>query len=620
MSPRTTRVFAAAVFLILIALAAVVISQPAPVVSPKFPSDIPGGAPNASLPQAAAFAWQEFIAATWPAQRNASGSYNRDTPDPNGVYGATAASATGAPLVWETFRHKVEIFPGTTTTSYLTTQLPHGANLSLPDYGYNDPPQYQYGNLNLGTTSQVPAVTGPCNPKDPLNKTTAWVNADENSQIFLDTMYAGVLGGGPQPTSAQEILFLAKGNRTQFMYVVNPANAGAPSSDIHLGLWNHGASGNNNPRYTTAVNHFITYQTAVLSGKPATLTAPYVSFPAGTIEAKSAWRPLSGTEAASGRFHMTVVRTYRSTGSQGQACWVQQPWGMLALHIIQKTPTAPYFIYATFSQADNITNASGQSIEDADGNVIRTPVPPTGGSSLDAGKGTIVKANLAQANGTNETYNVTTAQCQPGTRLYLVNSTGPYTPQGPICVNERAHAIPKEIINANKVFHAAIARYNQSHGLKSTPWLYYKLVNVQAKPINKQPGVLYTGPDAATFYQSNDVVETNYNLQFFSGRLVDSTGGQLMSDYATSSTAAKPVPFENVFYLKTKNGSSVATYNMGGCMGCHGNAQQSADDFSFILNVGRNDAPETLPPPSTPMHAQAAAVAAKVRKFNLPHH
>jgi hypothetical protein len=38
-------------------------------------------------------------------------------------------------------------------------------------------------------------------------------------------------------------------------------------------------------------------------------------------------------------------------------------------------------------------------------------------------------------------------------------------------------------------------------------------MNVQSKPINKQPGINYTG-----FYQANIVVETDYNLQFFSGR------------------------------------------------------------------------------------------------------
>jgi len=33
--------------------------------------------------------------------------------------------------------------------------------------------------------------------------------------------------------------------------------------------------------------------------------------------------------------------------------------------------------------------------------------------------------------------------------------------------------------------------------------------------------------------------------------------------------------------------------NMGGCMGCHGNAQVAGFDFSFILKGGNVRAPET---------------------------
>jgi hypothetical protein len=39
-------------------------------VNPALPSDIAGGAPAATLQQAAAFAWQEFIALNWPAMQS----------------------------------------------------------------------------------------------------------------------------------------------------------------------------------------------------------------------------------------------------------------------------------------------------------------------------------------------------------------------------------------------------------------------------------------------------------------------------------------------------------------------------------------------------------------------
>ena len=69
-------------------------------IDPALPSEIPGGAPAATLQQAAAFAWQEFIAANWPALAG-----QRDTPDTGQKFGTGSG-----PLVWQTFRSKVEIF------------------------------------------------------------------------------------------------------------------------------------------------------------------------------------------------------------------------------------------------------------------------------------------------------------------------------------------------------------------------------------------------------------------------------------------------------------------------------------------------------------------------------
>src|SRR5262249_54706870 len=86
---------------------------PAITISPNFPSDVPGGAPNASLQTAAAFAWQEFIALNWPAKAGV-----RDTPDPAQKFGAP----TTGPLVWHTYRAKNEIFPGSNSQN----KPPHG--------------------------------------------------------------------------------------------------------------------------------------------------------------------------------------------------------------------------------------------------------------------------------------------------------------------------------------------------------------------------------------------------------------------------------------------------------------------------------------------------------------
>jgi hypothetical protein len=161
-------------------------------------------------------------------------------------------------------------------------------------------------------------------------------------------------------------------------------------------------------------------------------------------------------------------------------------------------------------------------------------------------------------------------------------------------VNAREHAIPQDIIAVNHEAHQAIAAYMAQHfpaGTRS-PWAYYKLVNVQARPIDKPvPGRTYTGADAATYYQANSTIETDYDLQVFSGQfypygatLGEGEGGTLsntITDFNTDGSA-----FRNVAY-------SGHTFNMGGCMGCHGNAQHGGSDFSFILLGGRDTAPDT---------------------------
>src|ERR1700722_16169462 len=89
-------------------------------VGPALPSDITGGAPAATLQQAAAFAWQEFIALNWPAMAG-----QRDVADPNQKFGPGSG-----PLVWQMFRGKVEIF------NLTKDGAPPGYSATAPGLGY----------------------------------------------------------------------------------------------------------------------------------------------------------------------------------------------------------------------------------------------------------------------------------------------------------------------------------------------------------------------------------------------------------------------------------------------------------------------------------------------------
>jgi hypothetical protein len=174
-------------------------TTPAITISRQFPSELNpdgGGAPNATLSQAAAFAWQEFIAANWPAGPQQGQPGQRDAPSMSCKFGDP--TCTG-PLVWETFRGKVEIFPG-------TGNPPGYVNDKSADYGYDALPQYAN---SYGNPSPVPA----CDPTLPSGP-TPWVNLDETDQITLNSMYAGVVTAQPSAVNSapQIVRFLAKAN------------------------------------------------------------------------------------------------------------------------------------------------------------------------------------------------------------------------------------------------------------------------------------------------------------------------------------------------------------------------------------------------------------------------
>jgi hypothetical protein len=571
------------------------------------PGDINGGAASASLQDAAVFAWQEFIALNWPAVPQNGQLNTRDQPDPNAIFGDpkySGAQAAG-PLVWHTFRHKSEIFPGTLASP----NSPHGyVNDPTKYYGYDDPPQYIYTPSATASPWVIPP-SGQIPPFASASNSTPWINLDEQSEIGLDAMFAGNAPTSPFP--GQQILFLAKANRAEYTYVAQN------------NWW-----GNTPGPPTTATSNYI----AGYASNPSAYTDPqpgsstYVSFLSNTIEVKSAWRQLTTDEMNSGRFYTTTVRYYNAPingTNPGQVGYVDAVWGLVALHIIQKTPSAPYFIYATFSQADNLLDAKGNKVEDVNGTLLEN-------SGADPLEPNVVSQNATSANPatpqsvqhlTPATSNLTPAQV--GKRVFFTNSptTPPFPPpppttQGMVALNRREHNIPQCVIDVNTAAHAAIAAYGQEHNVANPVWQYYKLVSVQYQPYDKPAGTTYAGtpggPDPATYYQANEVVESDYNLQVFSGRFQDPLSGsnsmvnviKLITDFTDTGT-----PFKNVFYNTTAPNSGKAA-NMGGCMGCHGNAQNGGADFSFILDEGPVGSPDVangpypaMPPPVTPSAA-----------------
>jgi len=568
--------------------------------NPPFTASAPqrGGAASATPEQAAAFAWQEFIALNWPAGPQQGKPNQRDTPSPSCRFGDP--NCTG-PTVWQTYRGKVEIFPGKGTPPGYP-----GVVQADPSFGYDALPQYNY--LFPGKACDSAQTSDP----------TPWVNVDETDQITLDSMYAGVVSPGSSPgnSAPQLIRFLAKANRKEYVYVAKNSSPTDPANQ----WWNIIP--------TSVVNATKAYL-AQYKASPPSGSSQYVSQPDATIEIKSAWRPLNQPEAASGRFHMQMVRFYEHVpgGSPTSYCYRDAMWGLVALHIIQKTPSAPYFIYATFEQADNLLTPEGKMVEDTDGNVLK-PAPLTATTPQvclqDPRPTKPLKPGQYLANVIVTSDPKTCVPIQkpsfcdsPGQRLFYRNENESDAPSPPapiggnICVNKRDNDIPQYAIDANKEAHSAITTYLQKNKIKTAPWLYYKLVNVQYYPYDKvittvtPNGSLYTSsppytaanPAASSFYQANIVVETNRALQLFSGGLTIPPGNGVSTDWNTDATATTPATLHRNTYYGGKH------YNAGGCLGCHGsqgqNPEGQAGDFSVILARGSttNKLPEY---PATP--------------------
>jgi hypothetical protein len=548
-----------------------------------------GGAPSATPEQACVFAWHEFIALNWPAGPQEGKPNQRDTSSATYRFGDPKYAG---PTTWETFRGKVEIFPGAGQPN-----PPGFVPKGDPSFGYDALPQYNYKAFDI--------TVSPADPAQAKEK-TPWVNLDETDQITLDNMYAGVVepGSSKGNSSPQLIRFLAKANRSQYVYV-------AGNSDPN----------NQQQQWWSAIPQQVVTDTKAYLKKfqasPPAGSKTLVSLPNGTIEIKAGWRPLNQSEKDSGRFHAQTVRFYENpSGDDKTYTYQDAEWGLVALHIIQKTPTAPYFIYATFEQSDNILTADGERVEDEDGRIAVKPEPATATSPQvclvdpapkltipppkDEIPSTLGSVILSSNPATGAPLNPATYCGRPSSRLYYRNAlVDPSTPNsapsdGNICVEKRDNAIPDYVIEANVRAHAAMAEYFKRAGISSAPWLYYKLVNVQYFPYDKDiktvtpNGSLYTAkppysasnPAPSSFYQANIVVETNRSLQLFSGGL----SPNICTDWNQDGSQHK-----NTYY-------GGHAYNMGGCLGCHGSQGQNpnglAGDFSVILARGRVNVPE----------------------------
>ncbi len=540
-------------------------------ISPEKPTDLPPlhGRKQNTLAEAAVFAWQQFIAHTWPAKAQNGALNSRDQPDVALRYGQKGPTGQ---VVWETFRHKAELFPGKGD--------PNGyVNDPGKDYGYDALPAYVYADGAIPPASSQSASNAPFD------------NLDEVNEILLCDMSAGISG--------TRILYQAKANRVLYKY-----------SAQHR-LFEDNAQVPGKMRANAAFN--------LHQSDEKKFRLPYLVLPSsdpsknalGTIEAKSAWRKLDANEDRS-RFYTNRVRFYVNEIVDGmpQKRYREEEWGLVALHIIHKTKSSPVFIYTSFSQIDNIRAVDGTVIEEPDG-LVKSEyrnIPPFAPE---------LRINKSDKTHGQEVFVVAGSPgIAAGSKQLFYQNIGMFK-HGvtvPIAVQRRLYEISSDVRAANRAAHDAIRAYD-----KNAVWQYYKLVNVQAATlpsfVDRSVADNLSLDDKASFFMANEVVETNVPLQQFSGTLsrgdddhppvFEHAGnydfglfdlpGRYEKDAPIQSERVLGEPIINT-YLRpgAPAGQPWRKLNTGGCVGCHGPQGQSVGgDFSVILARGRVLSPES---------------------------
>lgn len=474
------------------------VTLPPNFISSDVPHDVPAG-PGATIQDLAIFAWQEFIALNWVASDPAVSGL-RGRPNTNVGFLDIAPDNGSFPLVvWQTYRHKNELFPldGTTDPVF---------DSHMPTYAYQTNPR-----MGTGPNGQIPSFS-------------LFNNLDETSEIGVANMYAHSTSVPPeaQPASGIRVAYEAKVNRAVFQYLVD--NGFTSSANGYAALTN--AQANTGPAFNTDPNKTSFPNVGICTPPPGVSVRSIIMLPCGdiavpgdlgegAIEIKAAWRALTPEEMSSGRFFTRNVLFY--TGQPPNQLFNNAVWGLVALHIIHKTKSFPAFVFASWEQVDNYGDD--------------TPDNPN-------------PQNLA------------------------FDNTGEASVLPDIAVR-RAHAINSPIPPVNDAVHAAFT--DPTTGNPDTVWQYYKLIGVQATPVDGPPPASATADELSYYYMANIMVETNQPLQNFTGSL--------------SNSLPNPPPgkTDNVYV----DGATGSPFQMGGCQGCHGfQGQYLGGDMSVLVATG----------------------------------
>tara|TARA_R110000787_G_scaffold61198_9_gene138691 strand:- start:9515 stop:11089 length:1575 start_codon:yes stop_codon:yes gene_type:complete len=310
----------------------------------QVPHDVPNPADSSQV-DLSVFAWKEFIALNWPSSYNTT-THERGKPDPNATVSDFLKSSNTGQLVWQTYKHRVEMYPEEATNF---------------NKNFDAAPQYFYQDKIPGLNSkkllrEVTTIFNNLDETSEINLCTLFVDGDPNAPGATDANKSKTASG--LPGAPRRMIYEAKGNRDMFEYVKN--------NELYDSL-------------TRAKKIMYTGNAIKNDGKGAVYQSnpdpKMIVFPfgenggaEGSIEVKATWRQLTLKEYKSGRYLTAPILYYRggtlkNPNPYGAAFYdivsaeptaTSLPYGLVGLHIIHKTKSFPSYVFATFEQVDNL--------------------------------------------------------------------------------------------------------------------------------------------------------------------------------------------------------------------------------------------------------------------------
>lgn len=348
--------------------------------------------------------------------------------------------------------------------------------------------------------------------------------------------------------------------------------------------------------------------TAPSSSKP-------IFFPNDSMEMKTAWRRVSDIKNSDPNKYHQAKAIYYSADESGNVTQQTDVFALIAIHIIQKTANYQQYIFSTFEHVDSVT---------LDGETIVDPAYQLAYDTL--AYGISGGGNPPYTATVHGAYSMNVPGLSGGTDanvVYDLPAPGA-TNLGPFSGNYQTVVQPQTITTAvndvNDSVYGLIRNIDDS-----SIWANYRLKGVQGHPTSDQ-----TTED---YYLANIVVESSQpGIQLFTGTLVyggvpvcepgeipptdnkcpSGTSLTLTNNRTADSTFADNGPDANVS-IATSTSLPAPKYTMGGCMGCHGAAQQGGKDFSFLASgvVGNGKELDSVP------EADLSAAAAQAHNFKM---